>query len=584
MEYNEIAWQYEEDILSGRLTAGRLLKLAIKRQRDDLANGHKRAIYFDHDAGQRMLDFTDCVNIGPEKPLHLFPFQVWELYVFYGWKRENGLRRFRRKYKSCARGSGKTPIESLQILYHLTVEGLTNAEAYVSATKEAQAKIAFDDAVLMLNSSPDLQEYLSSSAERIFNPTSNAKFGFLTSNPKTADGTRPSYAVIDEYHEFEDDKMLNKLTSGLIKKDEPIMSIVTTRGSHKEWPCFQAEFKVFIPILEGSVHNDSFFVVIYSQDSEDEIEKPETWIKSNPMLCEGGIIKLETLVEERDAQYLKGEEGIVSFKTLNLNWWCDAPQVFIPDSIWVKSGSKFDPAMLEGRQAWAGLDMGATNDFCAYSLYFPPEDWASYDEELTDEQKDKLLYLRSPLKVPGIHYMLWWFWIPDFKFDKRIADGLHNLRDWQKAGHITVLDGNVIDPRQIEEMVLPLKPLYDIQGMAYDRYNATSTALTIQEKGGVPALEFPQTMPMFAEPTKAFRDLVLQERFNHGMNPVAQWMMRNAIPITDTNGNIKITKDPKRAPDKVDGIVSGIMAKAAWMMDRNEQTSNIYDTRGFLEL
>jgi phage terminase large subunit-like protein len=161
---------------------------------------------------------------------------------------------------------------------------------------------------------------------------------------------------------------------------------------------------------------------------------------------------------------------------------------------------------------------------------------------------------------------------------------LHNLRDWRKNKLITVLNGNVIDPRQIEDMVIPLKPLYDIQAMAYDRYNATSTALSVQEKGGVPALEFPQTTPMFTEPTKAFRDMVLQERFNHGMNPIAQWMMRNAVPIMDTNGNIKITKVPKRAPDKVDGVVSGIMAMAAWMMDRNEQVSNVYDSRGILEL
>jgi phage terminase large subunit-like protein len=61
-------------------------------------------------------------------------------------------------------------------------------------------------------------------------------------------------------------------------------------------------------------------------------------------------------------------------------------------------------------------------------------------------------------------------------------------------------------------------------------------------------------------------------------------MMRNAVPIMDTNGSIKITMDPKRAPDKVDVVVSGIMAMAAWMMDRNEQTGNVYDSRGFIEL
>ncbi|CCH54474.1 Putative terminase large subunit [Fibrisoma limi BUZ 3] len=582
-DYNEIARQYEEDILSGRIVAGRLLRLAIERQRDDLEHGHERGLYFDHDAGQKILDFADCVNIGPDQPFHLFPFQVWELYVFYGWKREDGRRRFRRKYKSCARGNGKTPLESLQIHYHLTVEGLQNAEAYVSATKEKQAKIAFDDAVLMLDNSPDLQEYLDQSAEQIFNRSLNAKFSFLTSSPKTADGTRPSFAVIDEYHEFENDGMVNKLSSGLIKKKEPIMSIVTTRGSHQEWPCFQKELKVYIPILERSVENDSFFVVIYSQDSEEELQQPETWQKSNPMLCEGGILDLETLIEERDAKILEGEEGKVSFLTLNLNWWCDAPQVFIPNDIWIKGNGTIDIESLYERECWAGLDMGQTNDFCALSLFFPPADWSQYDEDLTDEQKEKLVYLRTPTRVPGEFTFLWWFWIPRLRYNKRVADGLHSLRDWERNKLIYVQEGNVIDPREIDAKLLELAGTFNIRMMTYDRYNANATALTMQEKGGVPVLEFPQTMPMYAEPTRSFRDIVLQERIRHGGNPIAEWMMRNSRPITDTNGNIKITKDPKRSPDKVDGIVAAIMAQAGWMYDRNVVSSNVYDQRGFLE-
>jgi hypothetical protein len=30
-----------------------------------------------------------------------------------------------------------------------------------------------------------------------------------------------------------------------------------------------------------------------------------------------------------------------------------------------------------------------------------------YEENLSEEQKAKLLYLRTPLRVPGQHHMLW---------------------------------------------------------------------------------------------------------------------------------------------------------------------------------
>ena len=83
-EYNAIAKRYEDDVLSGKIPAGKLLRLAIERQRKDLQTGHKRGLIFDHDAGQDILDFAELVNIAPEKPIQLAPSQVWELYVFYG--------------------------------------------------------------------------------------------------------------------------------------------------------------------------------------------------------------------------------------------------------------------------------------------------------------------------------------------------------------------------------------------------------------------------------------------------------------------------------------------------------------------
>lgn len=569
--YNPIVKQYENDVLSGNIVAGELLKLAIKRHQNDLVNGHKRGLYFDHSAGQHILDFFELLNLAPETPFTLQPWQMFRLYALYGWKRTDGRRRFRYAYLSVARKNGKTPLSSGEILYHLYFSGIYRAEAYVSATKEEQAKIAFNDAKNIISCSPDLEGVFGSTATTIFCEETGSKFQFLTSNPKTADGTRPSFALIDEYHEFSTADMLTKLRTGQVHHKEPLFSIVTTRGSHKDWPCYEDERRVYIPILKGSVENDQTFVLIFSQDSEDEFERPETWSKSNPML--GTILDPEKLIEERNTAILKGEEAIVGFKTLNLNWWCDAPQTFIPEVIWNKSAKfSFSQELLYNRQCWAGLDMGATNDFCAFSLYFPPEDWQDYDQ-YQDTETEKMQYVRTPARIPGQHFALWWFWIPEFRFENRIANGMHSLRDWRKTGYIKLLDGNVIDPTEIEQDIKAILNKFNIRSMAYDRYNATSTAISLQ-KYGLPVFEFPQTMPMFAEPTKAFRDLVLKERFNHGQNPIATWMMRNAVPITDTNGNIKITKDEKRSVDKVDGIIASIMSIGAFMADR--ETSGSY--------
>lgn len=583
MTYNAIAYKYEDGILDGSIVAGELLRLAIERQRRDLVELPKLGYYFDHEAGQHILDFFDLLNLGPDIPFRLFPFNLWELYVFYGWKRKDGRRRFTTKYKSCSRKNAKTPLESGQILYHLHFSGLQRPEAYVSATKEDQAKIAFDDAAFIIDNSPEIADSFRKTSTTIFCGDTEGKFQFLTSNPKTADGTRPSYFVLDEHHEFDNDDMWTKLSTGTIHRKEHVASVVTTRGSKKEgYPCYENERRVYIPILKNDIKDESTFVIIYSQDSEEEFDQPETWGKSNPMLnAEGGILSLDKLIESRDKAILKGEEAIVGFKTLNLNWWCDAPKSYISDSDWKASvSSLFDEKELKGKPCWLGLDMAYTSDFCAAAFLFPPENWKEFEPSMRPD--DKSPYKRTGIRVNGEFKVVWRFWIPKDKFEQRISNGMYLLREWEKKGYISLIDSNAIDPRVIEDDIKALAEEWQIELMAYDRYNATSTALTLQEFG-LEAFQFPQTMSYFAEPTRDFKTLALTKKLNHNNNPIATWMMRNAVPIVDTNGNTKITKDPKRAKDKVDGIVAAIMALGAWMFDTNDRESayNTMELRSF---
>jgi len=543
MKYNQIAKQYEEDILSGRIPSGKLFRLAIERHRNDLKYGKERGIYFSHEEGQKILDFAEVVNLSPDTPIVLAPFQVWELYVFYGWRRADGRRRFRSMYKTVARKNGKTPLESLKVLYHLTVENIFRAEAYVSATKEDQAKIAFDDAKYMLEYSPDLQEYLSSSATSVFNPENKSKFQFLTSNPKTADGTRPSMAIIDEYHEFDNDDMLGKLRTGMIHRKEPIFDIVTTRGTDKNKPLYSKEQKVYIPILKDIVQDDSIFVVIYALDDEDiEAEDGKGWMnsdnfkKANPMI--GHILNLEDMVQEMNNAILEGEEAIVKFKTLNLNLWVDAAKTWIEDDVYMAGGSELNINDYEGRECYGGLDMAKREDFISFSLAFPRVE----NNEVAFD-------------------VFWWHWIPEETVKKRIGKGMHNLRDWIANGYIFTTPGNVTDYDVVEKFIKECADRFSIAGVSYDKHNIGNLDTNLLNYG-VQMDVFAQTIMEFSEPTKTFKNLVLEKRLNHGNNPVMRWQVSNAVEISDTNENVRIAKNKSR--EKVDGVIAGIMAIGEW--------------------
>ncbi|WP_420150181.1 terminase large subunit [Spirosoma sp.] len=569
--YNEIAKQYEDDILSGKIPSGKLLRHAIERQRRDLKEGHKRGIWFDHDAGQRFLDFTELVNIGPDTPIQLAPCQVWEKYVFYGWKRDDGRRRFRYKYKSCARGNGKTPIESLGILYHLTVDGPFKAEAYVSATKEDQAKIAFEDAKNMLEFSPELQEALDASAETIYNRSRKSKFSFLTSNPKTADGKRPTYAVIDEYHEFENDGMLDKLETALLKTANPIMNIVTTRGKNKFGPCFESENNFYIPIVKGILENDEVFVLIFSLDEEDMKDKdkkskaapwrnPANWFKANPMLDR--LLRIDDMASALKKATQKGASTLASFKTLNLNMWVDAESAWIEDEIYQAGGQEIQLEDFKNKRCFGGLDLAKRDDFCSFALVFPREDCETGKEEFD---------------------AFWWHFIPKETVAKRVDKGLSSLLDWIEEGYIIETEGTVTDYNVIEEHIKEMFIDYPMTALGYDVHNIGNLAINLEEYG-INMLMVPQTINELSEPTKLLKYSLLEGRFNHGFDPVMRWQTANAVEISGNNECIRLTKDSKRSKGKIDGLIAAINALRVYQDDQKNNTANVYDDRGFIEL
>jgi len=101
--YN-VALKYASDILTGRIVAGKLIKLAAKRFISDLKVGPDRGIIFDKQAAQHVVDFFSTLHHskgewGPRPgcrlgdPFMLSPWQVFILANLFGFKlASNGFR------------------------------------------------------------------------------------------------------------------------------------------------------------------------------------------------------------------------------------------------------------------------------------------------------------------------------------------------------------------------------------------------------------------------------------------------------------------------------------------------------------
>lgn len=141
------------------------------------------------------------------------------------------------------------------------------------------------------------------------------------------------------------------------------------------------------------------------------------------------------------------------------------------------------------------------------------------------------------------------------------------------------MTGNVIDYGYIRAFINNLKTTYNIKEIAVDRWNATELIQDL-EGDGFTMVPFGQGFKDMSPATKEFYKLLMQGKIRHGGDPVLKWMALNVVVDRDAAENIKPTK--ARSPEKIDGIVTSIMALDRAI--RHETKDSVYNSRGILTL
>jgi len=125
---------YARAVVEGKIVTGRLVKLACKRHLDDLIKGKSRGLIWDAAAAQHAIDFFSHLRHSTgEWANQPFDLQSWQAFVIgsiYGWKRKDGLRRFRTSYVEVARKNGKSVMLAGTALYALVADGELGSHVY----------------------------------------------------------------------------------------------------------------------------------------------------------------------------------------------------------------------------------------------------------------------------------------------------------------------------------------------------------------------------------------------------------------------------------------------------------------------
>lgn len=486
------------------------------------------------------------------KPFFLLPWQEQIVRDIFGIVNPEGKRQFRSAYIEIPKKNGKSELAAAIALYLLYGDGEASAEVYSCANDRSQASIVFDVAKRMVEKSPALMKRskIAAATKRIVNYRNAGFYQVLSAETGTKHGLNISGLVFDEIHAQPNRKLYDVMTKGSgDAREQPLFFIITTAGTDKESICYELHTKA-LDIMNGRKIDHSFYPVIYGLSDEDDWNDEANWYKANPSL--GYTISIDRVRDAyRDALENPAEENV--FKQLRLNIWTNSTVVWIPEHIYERGNLPINPAELEGRDCYAGLDLSSTSDITALVLVFPPR---------TENEK----YIVLPF-----------FWLPEETLELRCRRD-HVLYDvWQRQGYILTTEGNVIHYGFIERFIERLGEKYHIIEIAYDRWNATQMVQNLEDMGFT-MVPFGQGFKDMSPPSKELYKLLMEGNINHGGNPVLKWMAQNVVMRQDPAGNIK--PDKERSVEKIDGIVALIMGLDRCI--RSAPATSVYDERGIL--
>lgn len=511
------------------------MRLACERHLRDLETGRQRGLHWHAEKAEHNIRFfgllTHSKGEWARQPIELAGWQAFIVGSVFGWKRDDGMRRFRTAYGEIGRKNGKSTLAAGIGLLALIADGELGAEVYAAATKKDQAEIIFGEAKRMARSSLALRSRLSIFKRNLSVDSTASKFEPLSSDEKTLDGLNPHCVLIDELHKHKNRGVLDVMDTAVGSRRQPLIWIITTAGDDNPETVYAQENDYAIKVLEGVLEDDAYFAYIATLDKDDRWDDPAVWIKANPNL--GVSVKLDDL--QRQARKARGSPSAqAAFKRLRLNVRSGSVDRAIPAELWAANrGEVFDPADMHGRPCYVGLDLSSKIDISALVKLFPPQG-----------EEDRWRIVAR-------------FWMPaDTVAEKADRDRAQYAR-WIEEGWIEATPGNVIDHNEIQSAILEDARLHEFRGLAYDPWNATQLAVKLQEEG-VQVCEFIQGIRSYTAPTKELLAMLTGGKLEHGGNPVLTWMASNLKLQSDKNENLMPTK--KHSVGRIDGMTALIMS------------------------
>jgi phage terminase large subunit-like protein len=500
----------------------------------------------------------------------------------FGWVSiKTGYRRFRECFYYVPRKNSKTTFAAGLMVVIMCRDKAWRMQLYSGAADADQAAIIYNIMVAMIEGNPELSARfkISRSPLKITLRKDQSSFRPLSSVARTKHGKNAHAVCYDETHAFQNEELIEALHTSMAMRRQGLEIHTTTADHIRESVC-NRRYDYASRVRDGVIRDPRMLPVIYevpeavTKTAPDYWKKEKYWRMANPLY--GQTVQADYFESEVKQAEIDPHK-LASFLRLHLNVRTQKFDRMIDMVKWSLNDGDYSKADFLGQTAvGAALDLGMTSDLCSLCLLFGNSS--------------------EGFKA------IWWHWIPEkaaTAYEK--SHGLP-FKDWEKEGVVTITPGDEIDYDRIllelagpepgerdskkakvkgigQQYVIsiPKKGKRPEKGLAVDRlFQGAWLAQQLIKRGWV-VEEFGQGFASMAAPVQDFLHFLARGLWGHGNNPIMRWQAGHVVAETNSTEDKKPSK--KQSEDKIDGIVTAIMATGMAM--RTELAmGHAYEDRG----
>lgn len=469
---------------------------------------------------------------------YFFDLLPWEVFIFALHNctyRSPGILRWPVLFVYVGRGAGKNGYLAFESFCWITpINGVKEYNVDIFATSEDQAKTSPDDVRAVLESNRSkLEKYFYWNLEYIENLKTGSKIQYHTAAPNTKDGGRPGAVVFDEFHAYQNYKLIGVARTGLGKKAFPRQTIITTDGYIRGGPLDDMKARVE-QILYGGINDNGMLPFVCRLDDPKEVDDPAMWPKANPSYIYLPVLQQEMTMEYADYKINPAANPDFVTKRMNL------PRTFEDTDVtdWnnILAANKPLPE-LEGCDCVAGIDYAKTTDFVAAGLLF---------------------------KYKGLYCWITHTWVcrksPDLPRIKA------PLEQWEQLGLLEFVDGPEIPPSMPANWLADQAQHYNITLLGLDNFRYTLLTKALREAGFDTDKGGANNIMLTKRVTEMRYVPVITSLFNNqvvtwGEHPLMNWYTNNACIISESGNQYYGKKEEKSR--KTDGFKAFVAAVCA---------------------